>query len=405
MSTQTDESQLDPDAPVAQPRRQAVQGPAPVDAVPTGGFSRLARVAFVVAAIALALSLFSEHSSILAPVFLTVNLIITGYPIFTWLVKHGVPRVIGALATGLTVLTVLVVGLGSIVWSVTAMVNALSEYNTEFTQLYQGAIALLGDLGFDQAMLLEQVRSINPSSILNVVGNVASAGSTLGATLLVILVTMVFMVFDLPSMQTRFRITDRLYPQFTASLDAFVLGIRRYWLVTTVFGVIVAATDWVVLVVLGIPLPLVWAVLSFVTNYIPNVGFVIGLVPPALLALFEKGPVTALIVVVAYSVLNFVIQSIIQPKFTGDAVGITPTLSFLSLLVWTAVFGALGALIALPFTLMIKAMLIDNDPKLRWVGALIAANPDTVLPEGAVPPGEGAPAPRTVVPEAEPESL
>jgi len=47
-------------------------------------------------------------------------------------------------------------------------------------------------------------------------------------------------------------------------------------------------------------------------------------------------------------------------------------------LLWTAVFGALGALLALPLTLPVKSLLLDNDPRARWVGALISSNPDSV---------------------------
>ena len=79
--------------------------------------------------------------------------------------------------------------------------------------------------------------------------------------------------------------------------------------------------------------------------------------------------------IIAYSVLNFVIQSIIQPKFAGDAVGLTPTMSFVSLLLWGWVFGALGTLIALPCSLLVKATLIDHDPGARWANALISSRP------------------------------
>jgi predicted PurR-regulated permease PerM len=104
------------------------------------------------------------------------------------------------------------------------------------------------------------------------------------------------------------------------------------------------------------------------------VGFVIGLIPPALLALVDQGWVAAVWVIVAFSVLNFVIQSIIQPKFTGESVGVTPFISFLSLLFWYWVLGALGALLALPATLLLKAFLVDADPKARWVNNLIASD-------------------------------
>ena len=117
-----------------------------------------------------------------------------------------------------------------------------------------------------------------------------------------------------------------------------------------------------------------WGVLSFLTNYIPNIGFIIGLLPPAVLGLAAGGWSDFLWVVVSYSVLNFVLQSVIQPKVAGDAIGVIPTVSFLSLLFWAWVLGPLGAILALPCTLLAKAVLIDADPNARWINALIASD-------------------------------
>ena len=344
----------------------------------TGRFPLFVMAVVVLGAIALTFGLFKEFSSVLAPTFLAINLVITAYPVYRWLEKHRVPRALAALITGVVLLLVLVLATGSIVWAGTSMVTSLTSYGAQFTQLYKQLIAWLGTLGFDEAALLEQLKSVSPSNVLDLVGNIVSQASSATGTMTVILICLAFLVADLPSMAKRLAITDRLHPSFTSSLEGFALGIRRYWLVTSLFGLIVAVLDGIVLVIVGVSLPLVWVVLSFITNYIPNVGFFIGLIPPALLALLEKGPTEALIVVIAYCVLNFVIQSVIQPKFTGDAVGITPVVSFVSLLLWTAVFGALGALLALPLTLMVKSLLLDNDPRARWVGALISSSPDSV---------------------------
>lgn len=109
--------------------------------------------------------------------------------------------------------------------------------------------------------------------------------------------------------------------------------------------------------------PLSWRIPSCLTNYIPNIGFVLGIIPPALLALVDSGWKSAVIVTVGYSIVNFVIQSIIQPRVTGDAVGLTPTMSFLSLLLWGWVFGGLGALIAPPMSLLVKALLTPTRPR------------------------------------------
>ena len=347
-----------------------------------GRFPLFVVAVIVLGAIALTLTLFKDLSSVLAPAFLAVNLVVTTHPAYRWLEKHRVPRILAALIIGVLLFSVLVLVTVSLVWAGTSMVASLTEYGPRFTEFYNQVIAWLTSVGFDEAALLNQLKSVSPSNVIGLVGNIVTQASSATSTMVVILICLAFLVFDLPSMAKRLAITDKLHPSFTSSLEGFAVGIRRYWLVTTLFGFIVAILDGIALVIVGVPLPLVWVVLSFITNYIPNVGFFIGLIPPALLALFEKGPVASLIVIVAYCVLNFVIQSVIQPKFTGDAVGVTPVASFISLLLWTAVFGALGALLALPLTLMVKSLLLDNDPKARWVGALISSDPDAVDTSG-----------------------
>ena len=141
------------------------------------------------------------------------------------------------------------------------------------------------------------------------------------------------------------------------------------------FGLIVAGVDVVFLWLVGVPLAVLWGLLAFITNYIPNVGFIIGLIPPALLALLEGGPQLMIIVIVVYSVINFVIQSIIQPKFVSDAVNISLTVTFLSLVFWTFVIGPIGAILAVPLTLLVKSLLFDVDPSTRWMSSLLEGGP------------------------------
>ena len=120
------------------------------------------------------------------------------------------------------------------------------------------------------------------------------------------------------------------------------------------------------------------AILAFITNYIPNIGFVFGLVPPALLALLTGGWPLLVAVIVVYCVFNLVIQSLIQPRFIGDSVGLSATVTFVALLFWAWVLGPLGALLAVPLTLLVKALLVDIDPRARWADALLrstAENP------------------------------
>jgi AI-2 transport protein TqsA len=158
------------------------------------------------------------------------------------------------------------------------------------------------------------------------------------------------------------------------ALTSFARATRQYIVVSTVFGLLVALVDVAALYWLDVPLPWLWGLLAFITNYVPNIGFVLGLIPPALLALLEGGVRQAVLVIVAYSVINLVIQSLIQPKVVGDTVGLSITLTFLSLVFWTFVIGPLGALLAVPLTLLTKALLVDADPAARWLDPLITSD-------------------------------
>jgi len=62
---------------------------------------------------------------------------------------------------------------------------------------------------------------------------------------------------------------------------------------------------------------------------------------------------------------------IIQPKFVADAVNLSLTLTFLSLVFWAFVIGPIGALLAVPLTLLMKALLLDADPNTRWISSLL----------------------------------
>ncbi|OYO09625.1 AI-2E family transporter [Enemella evansiae] len=351
-----------------------------MSATTAGRRTGLPRILIILLGLAAALVLLNQlegFRSFAAPVFLALNLVLAVSPLQQLLVRVHVPRWLAAVIAGIVVLVILCAFFYAIGWSLTLLVTELPNYRDQFLDLYQEIISLLAQFGVSEQQLAEQAKAIDPQQAVGVLTGLLSNLQGAFSLLLIAVTSVFFLMMDSVGFGDRLKRAGAYHPQLTDALVSFGNGVRQYWIVTTIFGLIVAVIDWFALVVLGVPLALVWAVLSFLTNYIPNIGFVIGLVPPALIALLAKGPTTALIVVAIYCVANFVVQSIIQPKFTGDAVGLTPSVVFISLLVWAAVLGPMGALLALPATLLVKAILVDADPGARWVNALIAANPAT----------------------------
>lgn len=317
-------------------------------------------------------------AAIIAPVFLGLNLVIVAYPLQAWLVRRGIHPVVGAAVTVLVVSGVLAVFLGLILWSGLELIGVLPHYTGRFQEIVWQMSAWLETVGVTPDMVTQQIAAINPQTVTAaVVSAITTILSNLYAVvglLITVVMGMFFLAMDSMAIDRRVRLLNTARHELGQALLDFAGGVRRYWVVTTVFGLIVAVLDVVALLVIGVPLAFVWGVLSLLTNYIPNIGFIIGLIPPALLGLMEGGWGSFFAVVVSYSVLNFVLQSIIQPKVAGDAIGVIPTVSFLSLLFWAWALGPLGAILALPCTLLVKAVLIDADPASRWVNSLIASD-------------------------------
>lgn len=341
---------------------------------------RFNTVAIGAAASLICLLVLREFAGIIGPLFLALNLMITAYPVHTWLVRKGTPSWLSAVVVSLTVFAVLLAIVVGLIWSISEMISLMPQYSQEFTDLYQQVVDQVIRWGLDAVALGNLMDSLDPTRLLGAATSVVSGASGAVGLIGIVVAAIVFLAMDTPGMERRIRLVVASRSRIGVAMGSFARGVRRYWLVTTIFGLIVAALDGIALALLGVPLALVWALFSFLTNYIPNIGFVIGLIPPALVALFANGWQTALAVILIYSVLNFVVQSIIQPRFTGESVGVTPTTSFISLLLWSAVLGGMGTLLALPLTLLVKSLLIDADPRARWVNALIASDPGSADP-------------------------
>ena len=310
-------------------------------------------------------------AGIVGPVFLALVLTVAAAPLGWWLRRAGLPSWLATLLTLAAVYLVLIALAGALALSVARLATLVPEYGPRFTELVDNVRGWLADLGVGGHQAAETLSSVDLDKLVGYLGDILSGLLGLSSNLFLLLALLLFMGMDAARFPERLSMAGRERPDLVTALAGFASGTRRYLLVSTVFGLIVAVIDTGALALLGIPLPLLWGLLAFITNYIPNIGFVIGLVPPALLGLLDGGIGTMVAVVVVYSIINVVIQSVIQPKVVGDTVGLSVTLTFVSLVFWAWVIGPLGALLAIPLSLLAKALLLDLDPSTRWIDGLV----------------------------------
>ncbi|GAA1881417.1 AI-2E family transporter [Pseudonocardia ailaonensis] len=360
------------------------------DPAPSGpGLPRATAVLLTLASVVVVAAGAAAAAWLVGPVFLALVLVIMVHPLHGSLVRAGAPR---WLATGLLVLAiygVLLVLSAVVVYSVARLATVLPSYAGELNAVLTSATSLLARFGVGPDQLRELVAGLDYGRFVGIVTGLLRGLTGLAGNLVFLLSLLLFLGIEAAGAGPRLQAVATQRPHVAAALREFASGTRRFLVVTTVVGAVTGAVDALVLGLLGIPLAVLWGVLVFITNYIPYIGFWIGLVPAALLALLTGGWPSMLVVVGVFLVVNFVLTSVVQPKFVGDAVGLSVSVTLIGLVFWAWLLGPLGAVLAVPLTLLAKVLLVDADPRAHWLDALLgsrAPGPVTdAVPDDAVP--------------------
>lgn len=364
-------------------------------ALPRGLIILLGVAAALVAALGM-----RQFSNILGPVFLALVLSIAVHPVRRFADRRRWPAWLGVILS-LVAVYAIVAGLFFIlVISGIQFAALLQDYAPQFQAFLRQASAFLQSVGISQDKLQSIVNDLSPSRLVGLASSLIGGIAGVLSDIVFLIVLLFFTVADAGDFASKL---DRITPRgrnLAAAFGQFAHGSRQYLAVATIFGVIVAVCDVAALWILDIRYAWLWGLLAFITNYIPNIGFIIGVVPPTIIALLDQDVATAIAVVVVYSVLNFVIQTIIQPRVVGVTVGLSATLSFLSLIVWATILGAAGAFLAIPLSLLVKSLLVDVDPEHDWVAPLLSSGQPKGTQQPAQPAETAAAPPEPMEPAA-----
>ena len=341
---------------------------------------------------------------LLGPVFLALIIVIAVTPLQDWMLRRGLPRWLSVLALVIGVYAIML-GIALImIISIARLGGLVPQYASQADTLLHSLEGTLRRFNVSTDELRAALKSVNWGRIAGLVGAMLARVAGLLSNFVFLLALLLFLSVEANGVGDRLESVADDRPEIAAALGSFARGTRSYLVVTTIFGLIVAVLDSVALAIMGIPLAVTWGLLSFITNYIPNIGFVLGVIPPALIGLLQGGPTLMITVIVVYSVLNFVVQSLIQPRFIGDSVGLSVTITFLTLFLWTWLIGPLGAILAIPLTLLAKALLVDVDPGASWADAFLRHQPASrKVPTDTPAPDAPTDTPEPDVPVAEPD--
>lgn len=330
-------------------------------AVPRATSILLALAGATVAAFGLA-----AISSIAGPVLFSLVLTITVQPVRVALEKRGVPRGVATVSVILAVFALLAGFITALFIALGQFASLLPQFAPELQALALSVGDLLERIGFGPEQVKNAVAGFDPSAIIDLIGSLLGGVGGLVFWLVTVLTTLLLMAMDgtyLPALLRQLRSSR---PDLVDAVGVFAHGVRRYMAVTTGLGIVQGLFNWAALAILQVPGAALWGMLSFLCSFIPNIGYFIAIIPPIVFGALVGGWPTVLWVIVIYGVINALVQSVVQPRVVGKAVLLNQTITFVSVLFWTVILGPIGAIIAIPMTLLVRMLLIDSDPRARW---------------------------------------
>lgn len=314
-------------------------------------------------------------SSVMVPVILAIGLAVAFQPIGAWVKRRRLPAVVTALLTVLVV-TAVMAAAGLV------LVAAFGDLATGLPTYQKIATAWLADLqhwlrAHNLAAISAAVGKIEPGAQIGgaVANSAAVVGNVLQTIAFVVLLT-VFIQLEAGSFPARLRAVlgaQRSRESVERTLDALA-DIQRYILVKIAASFIRALIVGLLCYALGVEQALLWSVLAFALNFVPVLGPLAAAAPPVATAAITLGTGTAVLLAGILLIVGIVFGSIIEPRVTGRVVGLSPLVVILALTLWGFVLGPIGALLAVPLTMVVK-LALEEDPKYGWLAKILAYRP------------------------------
>ncbi len=317
-------------------------------------------------------------SELLVPFLLALFLAVLCSAPLQWMTEHKVPRFVGVIALVLVILSA-----GTLIGGLLGTtVLDLTRSDARYDQLFATQVAALEQVigGFLERFGVEGSQQVvsdyfSPSRLFGLLQLlVANLGQVLTNGALIIL-TMVFMLFEMASfpMKVRAAFGEKDATEAREGFHRIGAAIRRYIALKTVISLGTGIGIAVWMAFLGVDYPILWGVLAFLLNYIPNIGSIIAAVPAVLLAWLSVGLGTAVVAALGFLVVNVVMGNIIEPRVMGYSVGLSTLVVFISLVLWGWVLGPVGMLLSVPLTVMFRIVLGTNEST-RWIAVILGSD-------------------------------
>ena len=333
----------------------------------TSSFSRFLVVA---AAFVIVVSGLKMAGPLLVPFLLAVFIAMIVSPLLAWLKRYHLPNGVAIFVVIALVFSVGLILAAVIGSSVDNFRQDIPTYSAKLTAMSTSIQQWLSQRGI--AIDSEQwSSSFNPGAVMGVVGNTLASFGNVMTNAVMILLTVIFILAENVSFGEKLR-------SATGSnnsqewLRTFSDSVHSYLAIKAAISLLTGLVIFIWLTILGVDYAVLWGLIAFLLNFIPTVGSFIAAVPAVLLALVQLGVFEAGLTLAGFVVVNLIMGNVLEPRWMGRGLNLSPLVVFVSLVLWGWVLGPVGMLLSIPLTIMLKIAL-ENQDETRWIGIMLGA--------------------------------
>ena len=306
---------------------------------------------------------------VLEPFIIAVFIFFLLAPGAHWLNDRGMPLfpAYALVVTGLATLFLLV-GMW-LYQDLSTFLEGTEQYAQKFDDLmakWEGETILGFTISFEGLRISE---SQIESAVISLFGEISSFVS-------LALTVFVFLVFIILEAETLPKRLAAAYPSDTEENLKVILsdigeGVFRYVILKTAVSLGAGVVTAVILIAMGIPGWLLWSMLTFLLSYVPYIGSLVALIPPAILGFLLLEPTSAIFLVVLLIAKEQIWGQFIENKLFGSSLDISPIVLLLVTAFWFWLWGIMGMILAVPMAVIAK-IILSNIPETRPISILLS---------------------------------
>jgi predicted PurR-regulated permease PerM len=346
------------------------------------------RILVIGAALVIIIAGIHVAHSVLTSLLVAVFLAVIGSSPVQWLERKGVPAVVAVLLVVASMAAVLAINGVLVGASLNSFASDLPKYQALWDKYFAALQAYLATKGIritDQFL----AHHVDPSALMNYTAHALAALGSAVVEIVMILLTVTFILLEASSFPVKIRAILGDDVKDFHCFSRFTRDLNRYLVIKTGISLAAGILAGIWLVILGVDYPVLWGFLVFLLHYVPNVGSLIAAIPPAILALIQLGTGHALLTVAGYIAVNFTLGNVVEPKLMGHKLGLSTLAVFLSMILWGSLFGPIGLVLAVPFTMTLR-FVCEHNENFRWMSVLLGPEKPA---EEALPASKKEPVP------------